>query len=165
MTDVGTSETESVIGQFRALGFFPADHAAAESGKVYANGAYWNTLRFPAFPAVLPGAALVAVLEQPFHAAHSDHIFEMWIEDSDGGRMAMQIGGQFRASPGMDAKYGEAGVIPIAVPLYGLQFERPGDYSFVLGVDGAELARYPFHVLQVYGIGPFNLAPRPPSDV
>lgn len=122
---------------FSALGFFPADHAAAESGKVYASGGYWSTLRFPAFPAILPGAALVAVLQQPFHAAHADHEFE--------------IRGQFRATPGIDSKYGEPNVIPIAVPVYGLPFEAPGDFAFVLLVDGVELARYPIHVL---GPGP-----------
>ena len=132
---------------FSALGFFPADHAAAESGKVYASGAYWNTLRFPSFPATLPGAALVAVLQQPFHAAHADHEFVIAMEDADGRRMPLEIAGQFRAAPGLDSRYGEANVIPIAVPIFGLPFEAPGDFAFVLLVDGVELARYPIHVV------------------
>ncbi|MCA1719835.1 MAG: hypothetical protein LC779_01560 [Actinobacteria bacterium] len=132
---------------FSALGFFPADHAAAESGKVYASGAYWSTLRFPAFPAALPSAALVAVLQQPFHAAHADHEFVITMEDADGRAQALEVRGQFRAAPGIDSRYGEPNVIPIAVPLYGLPFDAPGDYAFVLEVDGTELARYPIHVL------------------
>lgn len=133
---------------FSALGFFPADHAAAESGKVYASGAYWNTLRFPSFPAQLPGAALVAVLQQPFHAAHADHEFLIAMEDADGRRQQLEIRGQFRAAPGLDSKYGEPNVIPIAVPIYGLPFDAPGDFTFVLMVDDVELARYPIHVLE-----------------
>ena len=132
---------------FSALGFFPADHAAAESGKVYANGAYWNTLRFPSFPAALPSAALVAVLQQPFHAAHADHEFLITLEDADGRRQPLEIRGQFRAAPGLDSKYGEPNVIPIAVPIFGLPFEAPGDFAFVLLVDDVELARYPIHVV------------------
>jgi hypothetical protein len=132
---------------FSALGFFPADHAAAESGKVYASGAYWSTLRFPSFPAVLPATALVAVLEQPFHAAHADHEFVIAMEDADGRRQTLEIRGQFRAAPGLDSKYGESNVIPITVPILGLPFDAPGDFAFVLEVDGAELARYPIHVL------------------
>lgn len=132
---------------FSALGFFPADHAAAESGKVYASGAYWNTLRFPGFPASLAAMALVAVLQQPFHAAHADHEFEIALEDADGRRQPFEIRGQFRAAPGIDSRYGEPNVIPIAVPVYGLSFEQPGDFAFVLLVDGTELARYPIHVL------------------
>jgi hypothetical protein len=132
---------------FSALGFFPADYAAAESGKVYASGAYWNTLRFPSFPAALPAAALVAVLQQPFHAAHADHEFLITLEDADGRRQSLEIRGQFRAAPGIDSKYGEPNVIPITVPVFGLPFETPGDFAFVLLVDGAELARYPIHVI------------------
>lgn len=133
---------------FAALGFFPADHAAAESGKVYASGAYWNTLRFPEFPAVLPSISLVAVLQQPFHAAHQDHEFLIALEDADGRRHEFEVQGQFRAVPGVDTRYGEANIIPITVPVFGLGFEAPGDFSFVLLVDGNELARYPIHVVQ-----------------
>ena len=133
---------------FSALGFFPADYAAAESGKVYASGAYWNTLRFPTFPAALPAAALVAVLQQPFHAAHADHEFVIALEDADGRRMPPEISGQFRAAPGLDSKYGEPNGIPIVVPIFGLPFEAPGDFAFLLHVDGVELARYPIHVVQ-----------------
>jgi hypothetical protein len=115
---------------------------------VYASGAYWSTLRFPSFPAALPGAALVAVLQQPFHAAHADHEFLITMEDADGRRQGLEIAGQFRAAPGLESKYGEPNVIPISVPIYGLPFEAPGDFAFVLLVDGVELARYPIHVVQ-----------------
>jgi len=133
---------------FSSLGFFPADHAAAESGKVYASGAYWSTLTFPSFPAALPYAALVAVLQQPFSAAHADHEFEIALEDADGKPLPMEIRGSFRAAPGLQSKYGEPNVIPITVPIQGLAFEAPGDFAFVLRVDGTELARYPFRVYQ-----------------
>ncbi len=133
---------------FAALGFFPADHAAAESGKVYASGAYWNTLRFPEFPAVLPSMTLVAVLQQPFHAAHADHEFLIALDDADGRRQPFEVQGQFRSTPGIDTRYGEANVIPITVPVFGLAFEQPGDFAFLLLVDGNELARYPIHVVR-----------------
>lgn len=32
-----------------AAAFFLADHASVESGKVYANGAFWNRLNFPTY--------------------------------------------------------------------------------------------------------------------
>ncbi|MEO6204804.1 MAG: hypothetical protein ABIO67_05410 [Mycobacteriales bacterium] len=136
---------------FAALGFFPADHAAAESGKVYASGAYWNTLRFPEFPAVLPSMTLVAVLRQPFHAADADHAFAIALEDADGRRQEFAVDGQFRAALGEGARLGEENIIPITVPVFGLGFEQPGDFSFVLLVDGVELARYSIHVVRVVG--------------
>ena len=153
----------SRIQGFEAVGFFPADHAASESGKVYTNGAYWNVLRFPVFPAVLPFCALVAVLRLPFHASHANHSFEIDMEDADGKPQKMKVGGQFRAAPGIDTKFGESGLIPISVPVNGLGFERPGDYAFVLRVDSEVLTRYPFHVVQVFQQQP--LAPvEPPGE-
>jgi hypothetical protein len=134
--------------RFTALGFFPADHAAAESGKVYASGAYWTTLHFPSFPAALAAAALVAVVQQPFSAAHADHEFAIGMEDADGQPQALDVRGSFRAAPGLESRYGEPNVIPIAATIYGLPFEGPGDFAFVLRVDGDELARYPIRVIQ-----------------
>jgi hypothetical protein len=136
---------------FSALGFFPADHAAAESGKVYASGAYWSTLHFPSFPAVLPTMALVAVVQQPFSAAHADHEFAISLEDADGKAQPLDVRGTFRAAPGLQSKYGEPNVIPITVPIHGLPFEAAGDFAFVLRVDGTELARYPIRVIQSSG--------------
>jgi hypothetical protein len=132
---------------FTALGFFPADHAAAESGKVYASGAYWGTLHFPSFPAALPSMTLVAVVQQPFSAAHADHEFAIALEDADGKPQSLDIRGTFRAAPGLESQYGEPNVIPIPVPIYGLPFDAPGAYSFVLRVDDKELARYPIRVI------------------
>ena len=134
--------------RFHALGFFPADHAAAESGKVYASGAYWGTLHFPSFPAVLPTMALVAVVQQPFSAAHADHEFAIALEDADGKEQGLDIRGSFRAAPGLESRYGEPNVIPITVPIHGLPFTAAGDFAFVLRVDGTELARYPIRVIQ-----------------
>jgi hypothetical protein len=134
--------------RFSALGFFPADHAAAESGKVYASGAYWSTLHFPSFPAALPSMALVAVVQQPFSAAHADHEFAIALEDADGNPQSLDIRGSFRAAPGLESRYGEPNVIPITIPIQGLPFDAPGDFAFVLRVDDTELARYAIHVIQ-----------------
>lgn len=134
----------SALTGFRAIGFFAADHAVIESGKVYASGAYWSILRFPAFPFVLPSCAVVAVISVPFHATgDEEHAFRISLEDADGRAQAIQIDGSFRAGTG--PRDGEPAVVPVAVPLFGLQFTGPGDYSFVLSVAGEEIARYAFH--------------------
>ncbi len=138
---------------FKALGFFPADHAIVESSKVYASGAYWNRLRFPAFPAVLPNMSLVAVLQQPFHASYAEHTVEMGIQDADGQDIpGIRVEGQFRASLAPDSQFGDTPLLPLAVNVQGITFERAGDYSFVLKVDGVELARYAFRAMQVFGM-------------
>jgi hypothetical protein len=39
--------------------------------------------------------------------------------------------------------------MPIAIPITGLKIDRPGDYSFTLSIDGAELERYQVRAVQV----------------
>ena len=134
----------SSLSDFRAIGFFAADHAVVESGKVYASGAYWSTLRFPQFPFVLPACAVVAVISVPFHATGDrEHPFRIALEDADGHAQGIQIDGSFRAGTG--PRDGEPAIVPIAVPLFGLQFSQPSDYAFALTVAGEEIARYAFH--------------------
>ena len=165
MTEPLTPEVPSTarpIEGFGTLGFFPADHAAAENGKVYANGAYWTVLRFPAFPATLPTCAVVTVLKVPFHQSQADHDFVIGLEDHQQRRLPqLRVEGSFRTSPGLLAEFGEGGVLPIAVQVHGLTFDSPGHYSFVIEVDGNLLDRYRFRVIHVAmpGLGPASISP------
>lgn len=163
MTDTQSGGTQTGIPQVEAVGFFAADHAAAHDGKLYVNGGYWNTLRFTEFPAILPSASIVAVIQVPFHASHADHPFEIELESSDGNPQGMKASGMFRAAPSIETKFGDAGLVQLPVPINGLPFESPGDYSFVLRVNGRPLARYPIHVVQVFN-QPTLIPPPPPKD-
>jgi hypothetical protein len=137
---------------FKSRGFFPADYASVEGSKVYASGAYWSTLRFPAFPAVLPSMSLVAVIEVPFPASFGDHSMQMRLVDLDEKLLGLQVEGVFRAAPAIENRYGQPGLTPVAVPIHGLVIERPGEYSFTLTVDDQEIDRYRFRVVQVASI-------------
>src|SRR5215470_18318310 len=113
MTDSPPAESAASaerLTAFKSRGFFPADYAAVEGAKVYASGAYWSMLRFPAFPAVLPSMSLVAVIEVPFHANYADHTFHMGLVDLDEKPFGLQIEGQFRAAPGIEHTYGRPGL-------------------------------------------------------
>lgn len=146
-----TSETD-----FEVVGFFPADHAAAVEGKVYANGAFWDMLRFPSFPQILPSMSLVTVLRVPYRAYHQDHTVSLLLEDADRQPLGLKVEGGFRVGTEPHMRVGDPTLLPLAVNVNGLTFERPGDYAFKLEVDGAELLRYPFRVVQVVGqvVGP-----------
>lgn len=93
--------------------------------------------------------ALVAVLQSPFHTHQHDHVVHMGLLDPDDMAMALNIEGMFRTAPSIESKYGEPGVVPLAVPIHGLQFPIPGKYTFIVNVDGAQLASYPIHAVQV----------------
>jgi hypothetical protein len=142
---------ENITG-FVSQGFFPADYATVESGKVYASGAFWSMLRFPEFPAVLPAMSLVAVIKVPFHANFAEHTLEFSVIDQDEKPIAMRIEGVFRTAPTIEHKFGAPSLTSVAIPIHGLKIDRPGEYSFVLRVDDVPLARYQFWAVQVPNI-------------
>lgn len=148
---------------FKSRGFFPADFAAVESGKLYVCGAYWSMLRFSAFPAVLPSMSLVAVIEVPFHANHADHSLLMRLVDLDEQPLGLHVEGAFRAAPPIEHRYGQPGVTPVAVPIQGLTLEGPGEYSFTLAVDEHEIDRYRFSVVQFASVALMQGLPTPPT--
>jgi hypothetical protein len=165
MTDSGTD--------FEVMGFFPADHAVTVEGKIYANGGFWDTLRFPSFPQII-SFSLVAVVRVPYRAYHQDHNFELTMEDNDGGAMPLQIGGVFRVGSEPHMRVGDPTTMPLTVTVSQFTFEQPGDFAFVLKIDGSPVARYPVRVVQfaVPGMagpggtpGPqFEQDPPPPSS-
>ncbi len=129
-------------------------------GKVYVNGGFWDVIRFPAYPQVLP-VAVVAVLRVPYRAYHQDHKFEVTMEDADARDVLLRVEGQFRVGSSAEMRVGDPSILPMAM-LGQVAIPRPGDFSFILRVDGGELARYPFRALQV--AAPMEM-PGPPADL
>jgi hypothetical protein len=132
---------------FEALAFFTADHAAVESGKLYVNGGFWNSLFRDSFPARVIGS-LVAVVKVPAQEYLENHRITIQLLDPDEGSLPFRIDGDIRvgASPHLDR--GDPSVIALAFPLEGLVLERAGEYCFVLSIDGNELKRYRIRAVQ-----------------
>jgi hypothetical protein len=126
---------------FEALALFTADHAAVESNKVYVNGGFWDTLGLHNFPAQV-AMSLVAVIKVPSRAFLEDHKVLVELVDADEERLPLKIEGNIRMGPTPHMNPGEPATLPLAFPLNGVYLERPGDYWFVLSVDGDEIARY-----------------------
>ncbi|MGO9782887.1 MAG: DUF6941 family protein [Streptosporangiaceae bacterium] len=142
-----------------AEAFFTADHAAVESGKLYVNGGAWNQLGHSSFPAV-QAFTVAAILHIPWRAHGQNHNFGIWFEDSDGHSLGGRIEGRFEATLPPSALSGDYSVAPLAVNINGFVFQRPGDYAAVLSVDGTEISRWRFRVIQTFGIPG---APTPPA--
>lgn len=127
--------------EFEALALFTADHAAVENNKVYVNGGFWDTLSPPAFPAHMT-MSLVAVIKVPSRAYLEDHQVLVEMVNADEERLPLRIEGNIRVGPTPHMNPGEPATLPLAFPLNGVYLEGPGDYWFVLSVDGDEIARY-----------------------
>jgi hypothetical protein len=163
MTEARTPDSLSGL---RALAFFTADHAAVVDGKAYINGAFFNRINQPAYPAQI-SIAIVALLEAPPEAFLQDHQFAIEMVDGQGDRLPtpVRIEGNLRAAPSPDLKQGESMKMPLAVPLDGLIIERVGDYMFLLFINEDEVARYEIQATQVGIIAqPFTQAPSGDSD-
>lgn len=143
-----TPDRDPTSQGIRALSLFTADHAAVENGKVYVSGAFWTRLNMAQFPAVHPSLAIVAAIEVPAREYLRDHAFVIELEDADGNTLPPRIEGQFRVGAAPDLRVGDPTVMPVAGIINNLMIERAGDYSFVLKVDGGEIARYTIRAVQ-----------------
>lgn len=141
--------TDSPADGIRARAFFCADHAALADGKLYVNGGFWDRLNFPVYPQVLASMTVVAVLEVPFRDYHRDHDFALLMEDADRRLLPLRVEAQFRVGSDPQMRYGDPTILSIPIPVNSLVFERPGDYAFVLHVDGKEIDRCRFRAVQV----------------
>ena len=136
------------VGGFEVLAFFAADHAVVENGKVYVNGGFFDRFYFPAFPASL-SIAVVGLIRIAPEQFQRDHVFTVEMEGPGVGKSPLKIEGGFRVAPSPDSEPGEPSLLPLAVPLTGLNLERAGEYWFVLRIDGIEVARYRVRASQV----------------
>jgi hypothetical protein len=147
---------------FYVVGFFVADHAAVESGKIYVNGGFWDRLDLPSYPAVTSFSVIV-VLQVPGRAHNQTHKFEVRFEDSNGKLMPSRFEGEFQVGPPADQRTGNSSMLPIALPINSFLLERPGDYAAVLELHGAEIARWRFRAVQTIVAGAASAA-LPSSD-
>lgn len=136
-------------GDFEAVAFFAADHAAVENGKAYVNGGFWDRIRQTSYPAQI-SVSLVAVLRVSAEAYLTNHKLAIEMEDANREKLpSLKIEGEFRVGASPHLEPGEPTVLPVAFPLDGLTIDRAGDYWFVLSVDGGEIDRFRVHAMQI----------------
>jgi hypothetical protein len=59
------------------------------------------------------------------------------------------IGGQFNVGRPPTLKPGDEQVVPFAVNINGLSFEKAGNYRFVISIDGDDTKELPFRLLLI----------------
>jgi hypothetical protein len=142
-------ESPAPINQTSVIAFFAADYVAATpDAKLYVNGGFFGLLRFPAFPATLPTLGVAAVLELPFHDQMRDHTIRIGLRGPDGQDLPVRVEAQFRAAPGLEAQFGEPGLIPFGVTITNVQIPTVGAYNLVLWLDNVERKTYRIRAVQ-----------------
>lgn len=149
---------------------FLADSVVTAESKLYAQGGGWNAITTLALPARHSRIGIGLIVRIPYTATNQPHRFELRLEDEDGGERPLgdappeageseqksisRIGGEFNVGRPPNLYPGEEQLLPFAINLDGLIFERAGAYRFVLEIDGTEVKRLPFRVNQATQFGP-----------
>ncbi len=117
---------------------FLADAAQALPGeKFHVLGGGISRLEAAAFPFRHPHLALVVALTVTAPEAQRQHEVRFVLLDPD-GRELVEAGGVLRTTPPPDARDSQ---LTFAVDLWNVEFERPGNHSFRILVNGSERKR------------------------
>ena len=129
------------------LGFLIlADHSEALNGKVYMMGGGWNVLRFPQLPHDW-GFALAFGLDVPWNETEQAYEATMHLEDPDGGLLGDEFTMGFEAERPPEVPPGADQRIVLSLRTQGT-FENEGPHAVVVKVDGEEIGRTRFYVVQ-----------------
>ena len=142
-------DTPAVLTTPSVLAFFAADHAAVSpDGKIYVNGGGISLLRFPAYPATLPTIGIAAILELPFHDLMRPHTIRVGMRGPNDQEFSVRVEALFHSAPGLEAQFGESGLVPFAVTVSNVEFPTPGRYTLVLWLDNVEKKTYWLRAIQ-----------------
>lgn len=145
------------------------DSAVAVEGKLYVQGGGWNMLGSPNFPFVQSRIGLGVVLAVPYTETNRNHNLEIELAHEDGGTVPLgppqrvegatdqmqtptKVTAIFNMGRPPIIERGDAQNMVFAVNFDQLRFESPGQYSFVLKVDGEMVERLTFRVISPVGL-------------
>lgn len=132
-----------------------ADAVAAVQGKHFIHGAGWDTITGLSFPVIHPAMGVAVRLRVPWVATDRPHDLELDVLNGEEQSILATPPGPLHATviagrPPHLAP-GEDQVLPLALSLHGLKFERPGLFMVILRLDGREAMRSPFRVSPASG--------------
>jgi hypothetical protein len=143
---------------------FLADSIVAAEGKLYVQGAGWNIIYAPSFPFRHSRIGLGVIIRVPYTATNQMHKLQVHIEDSDGAVLPLgdappgiegsdgkisRLEGEFSVGRPPLLPPGDEQVVPLALNIDGLVFEKPDMYNITISVDGSVLKRLPARVHQL----------------
>jgi hypothetical protein len=140
---------------------FLADSVVNAEGKLYVQGGGWNMLFVRTLPANQPRLGIGILIRVPYTATNHNHKFEVHLEDEDGTLLPLgdappdsglpdnkirQFGGTFNVGRPPLISPGDEQLVPIALNIDGLPFEKVGLFRFVIQIDGTPMKKLSFRV-------------------
>jgi hypothetical protein len=145
-----------------------ADSAITAEGKLYLQGGAWYLVSAPALPLRIPRIGLGISIRVAWTDTNQPHSFEVRLQDADGHILALgdappgsgpedgkirRIGSDFNVGRPAFLQPGDDQLIPLAMNIDGLVFEKAGRYEFVITIDGEDVKRLPMRIVETGMLG------------
>jgi hypothetical protein len=126
------------------------DHSEAVNGKLYLTGGGWNVLRLPELPHEWSFSIGLGI-DVAYHETNDPHELVVSVQDPDGVELGDGLTANFETGrpPGLPQGQEQRLVMSIAATA---TFATPGPHAAVVNVNGEELARSRFYLME--GSGP-----------
>ncbi|MEX2108440.1 MAG: hypothetical protein WD827_06105 [Solirubrobacterales bacterium] len=123
-----------------------ADHSEAVNGKLYLNGGGWNALWLPEIPHEWHFNIGLGI-DVGWNETNSQHELQIGIHDPDGNELGEGLSASFETGRpvGMPAGHDQRLVMSIGASAY---FETSGPHAVVVQINGEELARTRFYLME-----------------
>jgi hypothetical protein len=128
------------------------DYSEAVNGKLYLTGGGWNVLRLPELPHEWSFHIGLGI-DVAWHETNSPHELSVTIQDPDGNELGEGLTANFETGrpPGMPQGQEQRLVMSIAATA---TFTAPGPHAAVAEVNGEELGRARFYLMEGVPEGP-----------
>lgn len=126
-----------------------ADAAQVQSGKLFVLGGGFDTISVQSFPATHRNLSLAMVAEIGPEDRQKDLELQISLIDEDGQSIGVEAKGVLRVGAPPNLPPGSPSVVPIVTPFHNITFPAAKGYTFVVSLEGEELARIRFRLVQV----------------
>lgn len=126
-----------------------ADSAQVQAGKLFVLGGGFDTISVRALPATHRSLSLAMVAEVEPDERQRDLELAISLVDEDGAELGVKASGKLRVGTPPNLPPGASSVVPIVSPFHNITFPEAKGYAFVVSLNGEELARVRFRLVQV----------------
>ena len=133
----------------RISAFLLADHAEAVGGKLFVNGAGWDTITVASLPTQHPHLSVAVIVHVPWNQIDEEHSLEVQLRDEDGQDVLPQtMGSTFSAGRTPHMRPGDETTVTLVFNMIGIPITRVGHFEFVCYIDGAAESYVGFRVIE-----------------
>jgi hypothetical protein len=126
-----------------------ADAAQVQSGKLFVLGGGFDTISVRKLPATHRSLSLAMVAEVGPDERQQDLELLVQLVDEDGAEVGVTAKGKLRVGAPPNLPPGSPSIVPIVSPFHNVTFPEAKGYAFVISMNGTELTRVKFRVVEV----------------